>query len=86
MANTYPLSKKELRDLARVIAGTFLTQSEICMLDGTELTEEDQSYVLDRVHKLGEAIHKKVIDTDYLGLTLNIDVLAEHAINKEYEG
>lgn len=86
MANTYPLSKKELRDLARVISGTLLTQSEICMLDGTELTEEDQRYVLERVHKFGEAIHKKVIDTDYLRLALNVDVMAEHAINKEYEG
>lgn len=85
MANTYPLSKKELRDLARVIAGTLLTQNEVCMFEDTELTDDDQQYVIDQIKKLGEAIYKKVIDTDYLGLTLHVDVFAEHAVSKEYE-
>ncbi len=85
MANTYTLSKKELRDLARVIAGTLLTQAEVCMLEETEITEEDKHYVIDQVHKLGEATHKKVVDKDYLELPLSVDALTEYAVSKEYE-
>lgn len=82
MANTYTLSKKELRDLARVIAGTLLTQAEVCMLEETEIIEEDKHYVIDQIHKFGEAIHKKVVDKDYLELPLSVDTLTESLLAK----